>query len=114
MVGLVPRIRTVLLKMPFPEKMKALIDHPAGPLTIFFWAPTFKWMITVANIKDFSKPAENISINQQAAILLTGIIWSRYSLVINPVNFNLLSVNLAMACTAAYQIYRRILVNRNK
>lgn len=32
-------------------------------IIVFFWAPTFKWMITIANIGDFKKPAENISVN---------------------------------------------------
>lgn len=96
------------MKLPLGEGAKKFIDHPAGILTIFFWAPTFKWMITIANIKDFSKPIENISTNQQVAIFLTGIIWSRYSMVINPINYNLMTVNMAMCGTATYQLFRKI------
>ena len=49
--------------------MKDKLTHPAGPLTsksniitVFFWAPTFKWAITFANIKDLKVPAENLSL----------------------------------------------------
>ena len=104
----VHHVRNFLHKFPLPAAAKRFIDHPAGPLTIFFWAPTFKWMITLANIKDFSRPVENVSVPQQIAIFLTGVIWSRYSTVINPVNYNLLSVNIAMASTAGYQLFRKI------
>ena len=33
--------------------------------TVHFWAPTFKWGISIANIADFSKPPEKISYPQQ-------------------------------------------------
>ena len=52
------------MALPWPQRARDLLLHPAGPFTIFFWAPTFKWMITIANIGDFEKPAENISANQ--------------------------------------------------
>ncbi|OAY80643.1 Mitochondrial pyruvate carrier 4 [Ananas comosus] len=32
---------------------------------VHFWAPTFKWGISIANIADFSKPPEKISYPQQ-------------------------------------------------
>ncbi|GJN36706.1 hypothetical protein PR202_gb25593 [Eleusine coracana subsp. coracana] len=154
------------------SKLQALWNHPAGPktnvfllciftdmhslnmhttfdlnLTIFavhFWAPTFKWGISIANIADFAKPPEKISYPQQIAVTATGLIWSRYSLVITPVshpyfhvlymnqniyghlnliyclfvdlqclvllqkNWNLFSVNVAMASTGLYQLSRKI------
>jgi len=31
---------------------------------VFFWAPTFKWAITFANIGDLDKPAHLISPHQ--------------------------------------------------
>lgn len=62
--GIVPKLQAALMKMPLPEVAKNAIAHAAGPMTIFFWAPTFKWMITFANIGDMKKPAELISANQ--------------------------------------------------
>jgi Mitochondrial pyruvate carriers len=34
-------------------------------VAVHFWAPTFKWGISIANIADFSKPPEKISYPQQ-------------------------------------------------
>ncbi|KAK1378340.1 Mitochondrial pyruvate carrier [Heracleum sosnowskyi] len=90
------------------SKLQALWNHPAGPKTIHFWAPTFKWGISIANIADFAKPPENISYPQQIAVTATGVVWSRYSTVITPKNWNLFSVNVAMFGTGVYQLSRKI------
>ncbi|CAN6913794.1 unnamed protein product [Brassica oleracea] len=90
------------------SKLQALWNHPAGPKTIHFWAPTFKWGISIANIADFAKPTDKISYPQQLAVTCTGVIWSRYSMVITPKNWNLFSVNVAMAGTGIYQLSRKI------
>lgn len=88
--------------------MKAFWNSPAGPKTIHFWAPTFKWAISIANLADMQKPAENISYPQQIAVTATGIIWSRFSTQITPVNYNLMAVNVAMAATGIIQLTRKI------
>ncbi|KAG8386084.1 hypothetical protein BUALT_Bualt03G0112100 [Buddleja alternifolia] len=67
------------------SKLQALFNHPAGPKTIHFWAPTFKWGITIANVADFSKPPETLSYPQQLAVAVSGLIWARYSTVVTPV-----------------------------
>ena len=41
------------------------------------------------------------------AVTATGFIWSRYSFVITPVNYNLFSVNAFMAVTGSYQLWRK-------
>uniref|UniRef100_A0A453BB73 Mitochondrial pyruvate carrier n=2 Tax=Triticinae TaxID=1648030 RepID=A0A453BB73_AEGTS len=48
------------------------------------------------------------SVVSRAAVACTGIIWSRYSMVITPKNWNLFSVNVAMAGTGLYQLSRKI------
>ena len=45
-----------------------------------------QWGITVANISDFKRPPELLSYPQQLAVTATGLIWTRYSTVINPVS----------------------------
>ncbi|KAG5516344.1 hypothetical protein RHGRI_037155 [Rhododendron griersonianum] len=42
------------------------------------------------------------------AVAATGIVWSRYSTVITPKNWNLFSVNVAMAGTGLYQLSRKL------
>jgi|TARA_B100001540_G_scaffold37804_1_gene33530 hypothetical protein len=93
--------------MSFTASARAFWNHPAGPKTIFFWAPTMKWGITAANVKDFSRPPELLSVPQQSAVTITGLIWCKYALDITPVNYNLMAVNMVMAATGSYQLYRR-------
>jgi len=96
------------------SKLAAFWNHPAGPKTIHFWAPTFKWGITISNIADFQRPAELVSYPQQIAVTATGLIWSRFSTQITPVNYNLLTVNAFMAATGIYQLYRKITCDMEK
>lgn len=90
------------------HKLRALWNHPAGPKTIHFWAPTFKWGISIANIADMQRPADKVSYPQQCAVTATGLIWSRFSTQITPVNYNLLAVNAFMAVTGIIQLQRKI------
>ena len=70
------------------SRLMAFWNHPAGPKTIHFWAPTFKWGITLANVADFWRPADKISYPQQTAVTATGLIWSRFSTQITPVRLS--------------------------
>ncbi|XP_042001415.1 mitochondrial pyruvate carrier 3-like [Salvia splendens] len=85
----------------------SLWNHPAGPKTIHFWAPTFKWGLTIANVVDFSKPHESISYPQQIALAASGLIWARYSTIITPKNWNLFGVSLGMSATGIGQLARK-------
>jgi hypothetical protein len=40
-------------------------------------------------------------------VTATGVIWSRYSMVITPKNWNLFAVNVFMAGTGIVQLYRK-------
>uniref|UniRef100_A0A0G4HNS8 Mitochondrial pyruvate carrier n=1 Tax=Chromera velia CCMP2878 TaxID=1169474 RepID=A0A0G4HNS8_9ALVE len=104
--GIVPFLQKKALELPLPETVKGFLAHPAGPFTIHFWAPTFKWAISIANIMDLNRPVDKLSAPQQTAVAATGIIWSRYSMVIVPKNWNLFSVNVFMAITGSWQLYR--------
>ena len=99
-LGIVPKLQAKACQM-FANKPWIVnkLMHPAGPFTIHFWAPTFKWAIVFANIADMAIPVENISIPQQCAVAGTGCIWARYSMVIIPKNWVLFTVNIWMAAT---------------
>ncbi|KAG0258104.1 Mitochondrial pyruvate carrier 2 [Mortierella polycephala] len=86
--------------------LQKFLNHPAGPKTIHFWAPAAKWALVAAGVGDLSRPAENLSLSQNVALAATGLIWSRYSLVIIPKNYSLLTVNMFVAATGLTQIYR--------
>lgn len=64
--------------------------------------------LVFAGIGDLARPAETLSIPQTVALAATGLIWSRYSMVIIPKNYSLLSVNVFVAMTQLYQLYRAI------
>ncbi|RZC39685.1 mitochondrial pyruvate carrier 2-like [Asbolus verrucosus] len=91
-----------------PKKLLPLWQHPAGPKTVFFWAPIFKWGLVIAGVSDLARPAETLSIPQTMALAATGVIWSRYSLVIIPKNYSLFSVNVFVAVTQLFQLYRAV------
>lgn len=69
MFGLVPRLQATVAGLPFINSnsyLKGFCEHPAGPFTIHFWAPTAKWLISAANIADVNRPVEKMSKPQQA------------------------------------------------
>ncbi|GAA6000136.1 mitochondrial pyruvate carrier family protein [Rhodotorula paludigena] len=88
------------------SKLTQLWNSPAGPKTVFFWAPMFKWGLVAAGLKDLSRPAEVISVPQNLALTATGLIWVRYSFVITPVNYSLAAVNCFVAGTGITSLYR--------
>ncbi|KAI4459482.1 hypothetical protein MML48_6g00008261 [Holotrichia oblita] len=100
------------LKYGFPgyDLLSLLIKRQAAqsPKTVFFWAPAFKWGLVIAGISDLRRPVDQLSIAQSASLAATGVIWSRYSLVIIPKNYGLFSVNVFVAMTQLYQLYRAI------
>lgn len=65
-----------------------------------------KWGLVVAGLSDINRPASQLSASQSGALSITGLIWTRYSTQITPVNYNLLSVNAFVAATGLYQLYR--------
>ncbi|XP_052119501.1 uncharacterized protein LOC127748754 [Frankliniella occidentalis] len=91
-----------------PPKYAPLWNHPAGPKTIFFWSPWFKWGLVIAGLSDVQRPVETVSLSQSAALSVTGLIWSRYCLVITPINYNLCAVNVFVALVGTYQAQRAL------
>ncbi|KAF6039135.1 hypothetical protein EB796_002572 [Bugula neritina] len=89
-----------------PPKLQPLWSSPAGPKTVFFWAPAFKWCLVFAGLGDLKRPVEKLSVTQSSALAATGIIWSRYSMVITPKNYSLFAVNIFVAITGFIQLGR--------
>ena len=89
-----------------PKLLQNYLLTPAGPLTIFFWAPAFKWALVIAGIADLTRPAEKLSLTQSTALTATGFIWARYALVVIPKNWLLFTVNLFVGATGLLQMSR--------
>ncbi|ALC39717.1 maker519 [Drosophila busckii] len=92
-----------------PNALRPFWDAPAGPRNVFFWAPTFKWGLVFAGLGDLvSRPPQNISVPQAGSLAITGMLWSRYSLIITPKNYNMLAVNTFLTLNQAYLIYKHL------
>ena len=54
------------------------------------------------------RPTDKISLSQYSALTLTGAIFSRYGLVVTPVNYPLTSVNVLLFFSSAWHLGRKI------
>ncbi|KAF9564498.1 UPF0041-domain-containing protein [Agrocybe pediades] len=95
------------------SRIAAFLNHPAGPKTVFFWAPLMKWGLVAAGLKDLSRPADKLSVSQNLALTATGFIWVRWSLVITPVNYSLAAVNVFIGLSGLTQLGRIAVHQRN-
>uniref|UniRef100_A0A7S3NHB1 Mitochondrial pyruvate carrier n=1 Tax=Aureoumbra lagunensis TaxID=44058 RepID=A0A7S3NHB1_9STRA len=103
-----PLQRAIVNSTTVPKAVRDFAGHPAGPFQIHFWAPTFKWALSLANLADIDRPTDKISLSQVSALTATGVIWSRYSTVITPVNYNLMFVNIALGSSSGYHLFRKL------
>lgn len=90
----------------FSAKIVQFVNSEAGPKTVHFWAPVMKWSLVIAGAKDFTRPVEKLSANQQVALMATGFIWTRWCFVIRPRNYLLASVNFFLGVVATVQLGR--------
>ncbi|KAK3687047.1 hypothetical protein LTR37_019209 [Vermiconidia calcicola] len=99
-------------------------NSPIGPKTVHFWAPIMKvpyppaapprpiptvslqWGLVLAGASDFARPASSLSLTQNAALMCTGAIWTRWCFIIKPQNLFLASVNFLLFCVGATQVTR--------
>lgn len=91
-----------------PATLTGLAAHPAGPFYIHFWAPNFKWALSINNLLDYNRPTDKISVSMNSALTLTGLIFMRWSFVITPVNYSLFFVNCALASSSGYHLGRKL------
>lgn len=71
-----------------------------------FWAPVMKWGVVLAGATDFLRPAEKLSLTQNAALMATGSIWTRWCFVIRPKNMLLAAVNFCLFIVGTVQVTR--------
>ncbi|ORY87730.1 mitochondrial pyruvate carrier, partial [Protomyces lactucae-debilis] len=83
-----------------------LWNSPVGPKTSHFWAPVAKMCVAAASFADYFRPAEQISMSQQGALMVTGSIWTRWCFVITPKNYALAAINASVGLGGGYQFFR--------
>lgn len=102
-----PHVRQVLTKANLGV-VSTVAAAPAGPFTVHFWAPMSKWLISGASFMDLHRPTDKVSLPQYTALTLTGFFFSRYALLVTPINYTLCSVNLALFGSSAWHLGRKI------
>lgn len=85
---------------------KRMWDSPIGLKTVHFWAPVMKWALVVAGISDLARPAEKLSVTQNVALTATGLIWTRWCLIIKPKNYLLAAANFFLGIAGMVQCVR--------
>jgi len=90
-----------------------LWNSEVGPKTVHFWAPIMKWGVVLAGAADFARPASSLSISQNVALMITGLLWTRWCFIIKPRNIFLASVNFALFTVGLTQVTRVILYQRS-
>ncbi|KAI9697448.1 MAG: hypothetical protein M1836_004726 [Candelina mexicana] len=117
---------------PSQNIFQRLWHSPVGVKTVHFWAPVMKvglciwgsikefekltvmqWGIVLAGVSDFARPAENLSLTQNFALMCTGAIWTRWCFIIKPRNVFLAAVNFFLGCVGFTQVMRIWLYNRS-
>jgi hypothetical protein len=86
----------------------AYLSSPGGPFTIHPWPPMTKLAISGTSMLELDRPTDKISLSQYAALTLTGAIFSRYGLVVTPINYPLTSVNVLLFLSSAWHLGRKI------
>lgn len=102
-----PSIQSAIVSANLPA-VSSIAALDAGPFTVHFWAPMSKWLISGASFLDLNRPTEKISIAQYTALTLTGFFFSRYALLVTPINYTLCSVNVALFGSSAWHLGRKI------
>jgi Mitochondrial pyruvate carriers len=57
-----------------PKFAQPAWNHAAGPKTVFFWAPTIKWVLIGAGLADLARPANKLSVYQVPLLLRNSIL----------------------------------------
>ncbi|KAG8458970.1 hypothetical protein KFE25_006515 [Diacronema lutheri] len=102
-----PVLQPAVVAMGIPG-VSSFAAAPAGPFTVHFWAPMSKWLISGASFFDLNRPTDKISIAQYTALTLTGTFFTRYALLVVPVNYLLCSVNIALFASSGWHLGRKV------
>ena len=79
-----------------------------GPFTIHPWPPMTKLAISGTSLLELNRPTDKISLSQYSALTVTGALFSRYGLVVTPINYPLTCVNILLFASSFYHLSRKI------
>jgi len=107
LIAVGPKLQAVIVAADLGPVSK-LAAADAGPFTTHFWAPMSKWLISGASFLELNRPTDQISLAQYSALTLTGVFFSRYGMLVTPVNYTLVSVNVALFGSSAWHLGRKV------
>lgn len=93
--------------------MQSAVLRVCGPRSDYCFLFSTQGLV-IAGLSDLSRPADQLSIGQSGSLAATGLIWSRYSLVIIPKNWGLFSVNVFVAISSCAQLGRAYLYKKEQ
>ncbi|KAF7889663.1 uncharacterized protein EAF02_002078 [Botrytis sinoallii] len=102
------------------KQTKRFQSTEAAAATANCAAPVMKWALVLAGISDLARPAEKLSLTQNAALTATGIIWTRWCLIIKPRNILTnkpkasQTVNFFLGMVGVVQVTRILLHQRSE
>lgn len=73
-----------------------------------------QWALVLAGVSDFARPAEKLSLTQNAALTATGFIWTRWCMIIKPKNYLLAAVNFFLGLVGVTQCTRIAIYNSSQ
>lgn len=94
------------LKEKMPEG--TYLASAGGPFTIHPWPPVTKIFLSAASLTDLWRPTDKISLTQYAALTITAAIFSKYALLVSPINYPLMLVNVLLFGSSAWHLGRKV------
>lgn len=70
--------------------------------------------LVMTSIDEFRRPIEKVSPSQSASLAATGFIWTRYCLIIKPINYSLSICNFCLGLANGVQCFRAYSHQKNK
>ncbi|CDF40194.1 Brain protein 44-like protein (synonym of apoptosis-regulating basic protein) [Chondrus crispus] len=82
------------------------VHSPTGPKTSHFWGPVTNWGISLAALKDMTKPPEKVSPNMTAALCVYSLLFMRFAIKVQPRNMLLFACHATNETVQLYQLQR--------
>jgi mitochondrial pyruvate carrier 1 len=83
------------------------LNSPTGPRTTHFWGPVTNWGLSIAALKDMSKPPELVSERMTVALMVYSVLFMRFALRVQPQNYLLFFCHLTNETAQTYQLQRK-------
>lgn len=81
-------------------------NSPTGPKTSHFWGPVTNWGISIAALKDMTKPPEKVSPNMTVALCVYSLLFMRFAIMVQPTNYLLFACHGTNETVQLYQLQR--------